>query len=204
MERNSPDLAGSDETDSSGERLPGRRGWRLSNQAGSRIIASTEFAEIGGRCKHERGAVRDELKFRAEVGKDRFFLRLPSFGDGLAKTARILAIKGAVQRFDQRAGAQIAREHCGPGDRLEKGPVQPDREDQGHRHGQFGQTLEHDLNNTPGMGGVKDGPQFRKIESRVASSQLQSQGSSLQEGPGSKGRDARSNPGQIARGPHGY
>jgi hypothetical protein len=99
----SPDIQNSDETtlQSLGGERPRRGRGRLASQPGSQVVAEGKLAEVGRRSENEADASRDELKPGVEGGKIGLFLGLPSLGNGLAKAARVSAVKGTIQCLDE-------------------------------------------------------------------------------------------------------
>lgn len=98
------------------------------------------WREFGGRCEErlrflfreecEAGPNQAEIKF-ALGDKLVLAFTFSVFGllDNLAHAARMLAVKGHADRFGEAGVSRIIHDHSRPGHRLQKRPMQPQRED---------------------------------------------------------------------------
>ena len=58
----------------------------------------------------------------------------------------MLAVESLRDRVGERLVAEVAGQHCRPRDRLQRGPVQPRRQDERNDHQKFSKTRKHDGN----------------------------------------------------------
>jgi len=54
-------------------------------------------------------------------------LGLLASSDSFTEKTRVLTIKGSSERLGERRPLKVARQHAGPGDRLQKSPMQTNR-----------------------------------------------------------------------------
>ena len=130
----------------SGAEIARRRQGRFGSQRSGKCIAGLHLGKAGRRGQNDRFAINGKLKFKHRSGGLILFFRLLGGGNGLAQAAGMQAIEGLRHGLRHGLRAQMAREHRGPRDRLQRGPVQPGRQDQGHNHQDFTATRKHGAN----------------------------------------------------------
>ena len=82
------------------------------------------------RGEGESAERKGKLELLQLRGKLRFLLGLFAFCNRFAERTGMLAIERSLHRFGQRTGAEVLRQHGGPGEGLENDPMRPNRADQ--------------------------------------------------------------------------
>ena len=83
------------------------------------------------RHEKEGGGAGSEFELESGGNDVGLFLGLFAGGNRLAQRAGVMAVKGLGYRLGKGLRAQIAREHCRPGDRLQGRPMRPGGKNQG-------------------------------------------------------------------------
>jgi hypothetical protein len=111
--------------------VPGRGDGRRFGQQRPRGRLIRKQNEMRGRDEDKCGRAMEKFQFfdfKLGVG---FFFGLPSFGDGFAEGAGMFAVESFFDGFGKRGDARVVREHPGPGDGLQGGPMSAGRGKQG-------------------------------------------------------------------------
>ena len=94
----------------------------------------------GDQLKIQRANQGKDCVDRREVellqGRCKFLFRLGTFpfGNGLAKAAPMFAVERFLDRFRERDGGQVSREHAGPCNRLQNAPMRTCRSQDSNHH----------------------------------------------------------------------
>ncbi len=119
-----------------------RRWWLLAARFGESIREGQKF-KPARRDQNESRGCRWKFEFFQLQREFVFLFGFFAGSNGLAQTARMLAVKRAGHRLDDRMRAQIVREHGCPSHRLQRGPMRAGRNHQRHHHTTFAKAGKH-------------------------------------------------------------